>query len=132
MAIKDAQNVYIVSIVSLVAVVGILVLLLNAGENSSESVTGAVVTVISPEVTSYSFWTRCLDQGNQVKLGNKEGDSLVKKDTCTGSAVRGKQLAAVSCVQDVDRGFSYKYSNPEDCAKGNSCLLDDNGAAYCG
>lgn len=134
---KNNQNLYPVSIVGIVALVGIVVLLLHGGAgenslNSSESVTGAVVTVISPEVTSYSFWTTCLDQGNQVKLGDKEGDSLVKKDTCTGSAVRGKQIVEVSCVRDAEGDFSYKYSNPEDCSSGTKCMLDDNGAAYCG
>lgn len=130
MASKDMQSLYIVGIVSLVAVVGVILLLLNAGTGAS--VVGAVVTVISPEVTSYSFWTTCLDQGNQVKLGNKEGDTLVKKDLCTGSASRGKQIANVFCVSDAEGDFSYKYSNAEDCSSGTKCLVDENDAAYCG
>lgn len=131
---KNNQSLYPVYIVGIVALVGIVVLLLHGGaeENSSESITGAVVTVISPEVTSYSFWATCLDQGNQVKLGDKEGDSLVKKDSCTGSAVRGKQIVEVSCVRDAEGDFSYKYGNPKDCLAETKCLLDENGAAYCG
>ncbi len=122
------QNHYLAGIVGLVAAVGIVVLLLNV--RAEGSVAGAAVAE-AQQVVSYSSWTTCIDQGNQVKLGNKQGDSLVKKDVCTGSAVRGKQIAEVFCVSDAEGDFSYKYGNPHDCPSGTKCLLVENGAAYC-
>lgn len=118
---------YIVGIVGVVAAVGILVAILNAGAGSSD-VSGAATYIESSSVPMTTQWTTCVDQGNMIKLGNKQGGTLVKKDTCTGTA--DKNIAYVSCVMDEDGYYSYKYSNQEPCS--GTCMEDDEGAAYCG
>jgi len=124
---EDKMGLYMLGVVGIVAAVGLFVVLMNAGLVSTD-VTGAAVST----APTYSDWTTCLDQGNQVKLANREDGYLVKKNTCTGSAITGKQIKVVSCAQDVDGSYTYKYANAEDCPTDTKCMKDKVGSAYCG
>lgn len=126
----DKTGAYILSIVGVVAAVGLFTMFLGGG--SGDSLSGAAVQAWDTQstTTTYTKWTTCLDMGNMIKLGNPQGGTLVKKDACTGQ--EDKMLVMVSCAQDVDGGFTYKYSNPIQCASTKSCMKDENGAAYCG
>ncbi len=138
--IKKAMNhnktgAYILGIVGLVAAVGLIVAILGAvREAGSSDISGAVTSALDGKMNrdfpEYTQWTTCLDQGNMVKLGNHEGGTLVKKDVCTGTA--DKMISRVSCAQDVDGFYTYKYTNADGCSQGKACKTDDNGAAYCG
>ena len=127
---KDKTGIYIVAIVGIVAAVGIFVAIFNAGYSEGD-ISGAAVFGEQEEstiATTYNSWSTCLDQGNSIKLGNREGDTLVKKDVCTGKSI--KQIATVYCSKEVD-GFSYKYSEATNCPVGKSCMTDTNGIGYC-
>jgi hypothetical protein len=123
---KDNTGMYMLVIIGLVAAVAVVA---GFGSGTNTDLAGHAVAMDSTTVT-YTEWTNCLDQGNEVKLGNDEGSSLSKQDLCTGSA--DKQITRVSCVEDVDGGFTYKYANAEDCPESLACVEDDDGAAYCG
>lgn len=125
----DKTAALLVGIVGVVAVVGLLVTILDIDNLGTGSDTTAAA-VYGGSVVTQNKWTTCLDLGNKIKLGNKEGDTLVKKDVCTGSAI--KKIATVSCVQDNEGDYSYKYNEAEQCASGKSCMKDSSGEAYCG
>lgn len=127
--IMERSAAYIVGIVGVVAAVGILVAVLNAGAGSSH-VSGAATYIEASKVPTTTSWTTCVDNGNMIKLGDKQGGILKKYDVCTGTA--DKNIAYVSCVMDEDGFYSYKYSNQESCSDGKTCMKDDEGAAYCG
>ena len=127
----DKTGTYILSIVGVVAAVGLFTIFFG-GSSSGDSISGAAIEVGETQSTSttYTEWTTCLDKGNSIKLGNKQGGTLVKTDTCTGQ--EDKMLVYVTCAQDVDGYYTYKYSNPIQCGSLTSCMKDENGAAYCG
>ena len=129
---QDKTGVYMLAIVGIVVVVALAVAM--KGADMDASLTSAAVATGPEQKTTagHTEWTTCLDNGNKVKLGNKEGGTLAKQDTCTGSAVTGKQIKTVSCVQDIDGDWTYKYANPQDCSVGTRCMKDETGAAYCG
>ncbi|MEK6868130.1 MAG: hypothetical protein AABX98_04890 [Nanoarchaeota archaeon] len=139
-AIKKAINhnkagAYILGIIGIVAAVGLIVAIMGAvGESSRSDISGAVTSAsdgdMDRDFPDYTQWTTCLNQGNMIKLGNHEGGTLVKKDVCTGTV--DKMISRVSCAQDVDGFYTYKYTNADGCAHGKSWEKADDGAAYCG
>lgn len=128
---KDTTGLYILTIVMIVAFVGMVTAVLPSSVVSSENAVGAAIAKIPSSAGSFTEWTTCTDLGTQVKLGNKEGDIQIKKNTCTGKAGQ-KLLVDYFCAQDIDGYFIYKTANPVQCAAEKECLLDQNGAAYCG
>lgn len=118
----DKTGTYILGIVGVVAAVGLFTMFFG-GSSSTASLSGAAVTVGETQSTapSYTEWTTCLDQGNVIKLGNKQGGTLIKKDVCTGQQ-GNKMLSYVTCAQDVNGAFTYKYSNPVQCGIGKECI----------
>jgi len=132
---NDKAGAYILGIVGVVAAVGLIVAIIGAlGGSGSSDISGAVTSASDEEMDrdfpQYTQWTTCLDQGNMIKLGNHQGGTLTKKDVCTGTVE--KMISRVSCAEDLDGYYTYKYTNAEDCSKGKSCKKDDKGAAYCG
>lgn len=123
---EKTVSLYLVAIVGIVAGVALLVLILD-NITTTSTISGAAVQSTTTTTTS---WTTCLDKGNSVKLGNHQGGTLEKKDVCTGTA--DKLISHVTCAQDLDGYFTYKYSNAEQCSAGTTCMKDNNGAAYCG
>lgn len=127
---KDKTAMYILAIVGIVAFVGIYTAVI---QGSGSDVSGAAVVggqTISTTAISYTQWTTCMDKGNMIALGNHAGDTLTKGDVCTGKY--DKTISTVSCVQDADGSYSYKYSTAASCASGKSCKKDSSGYAYCG
>lgn len=118
-------SLYIVGLVAIVAAVALLLMMLNS--ISIGTISGAAV---QSTTTTYTEWTTCLDLGNAVKLGNKQASTLTKYDVCTGT--NNKMISYVSCAQDVDGYYTYKYSNAVQCAHMESCHVSSCGAAYCG
>lgn len=120
---EKTMSVYLVAIVGIVAAVALLLIILNSVDTGT--VSGAAV---QSTTTSYTEWTTCLDKGNSIKLGNPQGGTLEKKDVCTGTA--NKLISHAICTQDADGYYTYKFSNPEQCGAGKTCMKDSSGA-YC-
>ena len=120
----DKTGTYILSIVGVVAAVGLFTLFSGAS-SSGDSISGAAIEVGETQSTSttYTEWTTCVDvlNGKGIKLGNRQGGSLVKEDVCTGQQ-DNKMLTYVICAEDVDGGYTYKYSNPVQCGVGKECI----------
>ncbi len=120
----DKTGAYILSIVSVVAAVGLFTLF-SGGSSGSDSISGAAIEVGKTQstTTTYTKWTTCVDvlNGKGIKLGNREGGSLLKKDVCTGQQ-DNKLLSYVTCAEDIDDGYTYKYSNPVQCGVGRECI----------
>ncbi len=117
-------SLYLVVIVAIVAAVALLLMMLNSV--SVDTISGAAV---QSTTTTHTKWTTCLDMGNAVKLGNKQASTLKKDDVCTGTS--DKMISYVSCAQDVNGYYTYKYSNAMQCPHMESCHVE-KGAAYCG
>lgn len=129
---KDKTAMYLLAIVGIVAFVGVCTIGIQSSQMNTD-ISGAAVVggqMASTTGVTYTQWTTCLDRGNMVKLGNHQADSLAKADVCTGKY--DKFISRVSCVQDVDGDYSYKYSSATSCPYGDSCKKDENGYAYCG
>ncbi len=129
---KDKTAAYILAIVGIVAFVGVCTTVIQNTENTDD-ISGAVVIggqTASTTGITYTQWTTCLDKGNSIKLGNHEGGILAKGDICTGKY--DKMISKVSCVQDVDGFYSYKYTTATDCPTGKTCKKDSSGYGYCG
>ncbi len=125
---ENMTCVYIVALVGIVAAVALILLIMsNMNTTDSTDISGAAV---QSTTTTYTKWTTCLDKGDSIKLGNTQGGTLEKKDVCTGTA--DKMISLVSCAQDVDGYYTYKYSNPIQCSQMESCKKDSEGYAYCG
>ena len=118
-------SLYIVGIVGIVAAVALVLMIFNSV--STGTVSGAAVQSTTISTTE---WTTCLDIGNAVKLGNHEASTLTKIDVCTGDS--DKMISYVSCAQDINGYYTYKYSNAVQCAHMESCLVDSENNAYCG
>lgn len=120
----DKTGTYILSIVGLVAAIGLFTLFSGA-RSSSDSISGAAIEVGETQstTTTYTEWTTCTDvlDGKGIKLGNRAGGTLVKTDVCTGQQ-DNKLLSYVTCAEDVDGGYTYKYSNPVQCGTGRECI----------
>ena len=120
----DKTGTYILSIVGVVAAVGLFTMFFG-GSSRGDSISGAAVEVgeTRSTTTTTTEWTTCIDtlDGKGIKLGNRQGGTLVKKDVCTGQQ-DNKLLSYVTCAQDVDDGYTYKYSNPVQCGAGKECI----------
>ena len=125
---KDTTGKYILAIVIIVAAVGMFIAVLPSSVVSSENITGLVTATISKSAGSATEWTPCLDLGTTVKLGSTDGKSIVKMNSCTAQNL----LIDVFCAVNADSFYTYKSTNPVQCPSGTLCLLDENGAAYCG
>ena len=125
----DKTGTYILSIVGVVAAVGLFTLFSGAS-SSGDSISGAAIEVGETQstTTTYTEWTTCVDvlNGKGIKLGNREGGALVKKDVCTGQQ-DNKMLTYVICAEDVDGGYTY-FASAKDKA-GNENITEVRSAA---
>ncbi|MFA6889034.1 MAG: hypothetical protein WC254_06080 [Candidatus Woesearchaeota archaeon] len=122
---ETKYSLYIVAIVGVVAAIALLILILSSV--GTATISGAAV---QSTTTTYTQWTTCLETGDSVKLGNHQGSTLTKYNVCTGD--NDKMLSYVSCAQDVDGYYTYKYSNPVQCPNMESCKIWIDNTAYCG
>lgn len=110
-----------------VALLGISAVFVH--QYAGDGITGAFTTTVN--------YNSCSDYGNYIVLKNDAGWKKIKKDICTGFEKKYIQKAA--CViperktytTTEQESYVYTYTEIASCENGLSCVLDENGAAYC-